>query len=307
MYAFQDLRRLKRTYSEARIDSTQSEDSDMSAEEGKSDSEISDGKIDQMRLDDDIPSTMYGILRTSQAKRKILKRSESEESISNLKDGGDGERDLKRRCSTSVHCSGNDILQQLNFRMDQLHDDVEKCYRRVSKEIKGIKNSILYDLNKKIEAIKSTIAVNLASVPREELKNYRENLGIQLPITTYEAFIEFDAMVKTNNYKSTALRAIMANYLGSATEVKEAVRKILGNLITKAVQELYSAVGRKGSNGVTKKNFSATHVYSCMIDVIKDRIEKADKKTILSAISRYLSGAGDREGGRANRDAKKLE
>lgn len=56
----------------------------------------------------------------------------------------------------------------------------------------------------------------------------------------------------------------MANHLGNATELKEAVRKILGQLITKAVQELYSAVGRKGPNGVTKKNFSATHIYSCM-------------------------------------------
>lgn len=42
-------------------------------------------------------------------------------------------------------------------------------------------------------------------------------------------------------------------------------------------------------------------------DVIKSRNEKADEKAILSATSRYLSGAGDREGGKANRDAKKLE
>lgn len=56
----------------------------------------------------------------------------------------------------------------------------------------------------------------------------------------------------------------MASYLGSNTELKEAVRKILGNLLTKAVQELYSAAGRKGPTGIIKKNFSATHFYSWM-------------------------------------------
>lgn len=42
-------------------------------------------------------------------------------------------------------------------------------------------------------------------------------------------------------------------------------------------------------------------------DVIKGRIDKADDKAILSTTSRYLSGATDREGGKAERDAKKLQ
>lgn len=76
--------------------------------------------------------------------------------------------------------------------MDKLNDDVEKVYRKLSKEIKGIKNSILYDLNKKVEAIKNTIALNVALVPGKKLRNCKDNLGIQFLITTYDAFIEFD-------------------------------------------------------------------------------------------------------------------
>lgn len=40
-------------------------------------------------------------------------------------------------------------------------------------------------------------------------------------------------------------------------------------------------------------------------DVIQDKLEVADGAAILSATSRYLSGAGDREGGKAQRDARK--
>ncbi|XP_071574417.1 uncharacterized protein [Temnothorax nylanderi] len=309
----QGLRRLKLAYSKAHIDSTQNEDnSDMSAENGISDSENSDGSIDQMRKDDDIRSTI-----DTQVKTKVLRHKDSEsktsrdnESDNDFEDRDNGKRRYKRKRSESVHqisnSCDNDVLQ-LHVKMDQLHDDIVKVYRKLSKGIKGTKNSILYDLNKKVDAIKNTIAINAASVSGEDLKNYKENLGIQLPITTYDEFIKFDTMVKENNDKSTALRAIMANHLGSATQLKEAVRQILGKITTKAVQELYSAAGRKGPNGVTKNNFSATHTYSCMTDVIKDRIEKADEKAILSATSRYLSGAGDREGGKAIRDARKQQ
>lgn len=45
---------------------------------------------------------------------------------------------------------------------------------------------------------------------------------------------------------------------------KGAVRKILGSIMAKAVQELYSAAGRAGANGKTKRSLSATHVYDCM-------------------------------------------
>lgn len=48
----------------------------------------------------------------------------------------------------------------------------------------------------------------------------------------------------------------MTSLAGQVTEAKEAVRKIVGGLITKSVQELYTATGRPGANGVRKKSFS---------------------------------------------------
>ncbi|KAL0110926.1 hypothetical protein PUN28_012762 [Cardiocondyla obscurior] len=112
-------------------------------------------------MNDDIFNTP----QTSLAKRKVLTRSDSEESISKIEDRGNEDRSLKRKYSKSVRC--NDELQQLNFRIKQIHNDVEKYFKRLSKKMKGMKNSILYDLNKKGEAVKSTIAINLASAPGE--------------------------------------------------------------------------------------------------------------------------------------------
>ena len=98
-----------------------------------------------------------------------------------------------------------DILQQVNDRMDKSDELVEKGYKKLAKQIKGTKQSILYDLNNKIEVVKNTILINKGPAPGENLKKYKDSLGIRLPISDYDAFIEFDSKVEVNNDVSTAL------------------------------------------------------------------------------------------------------
>lgn len=56
----------------------------------------------------------------------------------------------------------------------------------------------------------------------------------------------------------------MISLAGVVKTPKDAVRKILGGIISKTVQQMYSATGRPGPNGITKKRFNTTHVYQCM-------------------------------------------
>lgn len=89
--------------------------------------------------------------------------------------------------------------------MDQLHKDIKELYKKLSKDIKRVKNNILYDFNKKIETMKNTISYNATLIAEDEVTKHKEKLGIKFPIITNEEFVEFDTIIKKNNDKSTAL------------------------------------------------------------------------------------------------------
>lgn len=112
------------------------------------------------------------------------------------------------------------------------------------------------------------------------------------------------------------------------SKAKDCISKIMVATITKSVQTHYSGTGRMVNN-VGKKNFSATATFGCLkgkfqfltfniiyqvlclhfvnsvIFVVDTLVEKFgdnnEVKGLEGKVGRWLSGAGDRDGGRANR------
>lgn len=82
---------------------------------------------------------------------------------------------------------------------------------------------------------------------------------------------------------------------------KKIVSKILGAMMSKNVQLQYSGIGRE-VRGQGKQNFSRTEVSAILVEATTQKLGVAtDLKKLQTTVSKWLSGAKDREGGRYNR------
>ncbi|KAH0561272.1 hypothetical protein KQX54_015806 [Cotesia glomerata] len=64
---------------------------------------------------------------------------------------------------------------------------------------------------------------------------------------------------------------------------------------------VYSGTGRKVHN-IGKENFSATHTYNCLKEVVEEKFGDSDQsKSLRVKLGSFLANAGDRDGGRRQR------
>lgn len=82
---------------------------------------------------------------------------------------------------------------------------MEKHYKSICKQIKGAKQSILYDINKKFEELKNTIALNETPGIINNNKKQRDALGIKLPIKEHEDFLTFETVLENDSERESSL------------------------------------------------------------------------------------------------------
>ncbi|XP_077280701.1 uncharacterized protein LOC143907693 [Temnothorax americanus] len=169
--------------------------------------------------------------------------------------------------------------------------------------ISSAKQSILYDIEKKIDEVKNTIAVNTIGVPGDNVRDIKDKLGFVLPINTIEQFLSFEADVAASKEKKEALTNLYRIIICGESCLRKGVKNIMTATLSKATDEMeYSAFGRQ-IHGLGKRNFNKTETYSCMKDVLRQKFGNSEKfKAFHNILSRWLSGARDREGGRKERN-----
>ncbi|XP_014488017.1 PREDICTED: uncharacterized protein LOC106751597 [Dinoponera quadriceps] len=177
----------------------------------------------------------------------------------------------------------------------------EKC-GAILAAIKSAKRSILYDMDKKINDLKNTIISNhITKMPKENITNCKEDLGVALPLQTMEDFITFEEAVATCQEKKRALKEFYRILVCGETFLKSCVKKVMTATMSKAVEIRYSAFGRQ-SNRCGKLDFSKTQTYACLNDILMEKFGHTDEyKKFSTILSRWMTGAADREGGRKQR------
>lgn len=166
--------------------------------------------------------------------------------------------------------------------------------------INSAKRSILYNVDKKVNDIKNAIEAS-TEMPKENLNSIKDKLGVALPIKTIEEFLSFEEMIATTEEKKQALIHFYRILVCGETCIKNCVKKIMTATLSKTIEMEYSAFG-KLMRGVGKRNFSLTNTYSCLNQVLLDKYGSSDEyKDMKTVMSRWLSGASDRDGGRKKR------
>ncbi|KAK0077334.1 hypothetical protein PV326_010109, partial [Microctonus aethiopoides] len=155
--------------------------------------------------------------------------------------------------------------------------EIENLKVFIKKEINSMKLSLQYDFNIKIGET-------------------------ALPIATLEGFEEFEIILGTDPDQKDALTHLYRVLVTGEKNISIAIGKLMKATLKNDVELHYSGAGRVTKNA-GKKNFSATHTFSCIEDVLKE-LFGSSSGSIKAQIGRWFSGARDRDGKRALRGVK---
>ena len=91
---------------------------------------------------------------------------------------------------------------------DCLKDMEDRMIIMIRKEIKNAKNSILYDLKKRMELLSTSLLKNGIETTIGKIEEEKKKLDIQLPIRDFETFKTFDKTVKDDLVKNSAFVSV---------------------------------------------------------------------------------------------------
>ncbi|XP_043473318.1 uncharacterized protein LOC122505636 isoform X2 [Leptopilina heterotoma] len=169
--------------------------------------------------------------------------------------------------------------------------------------LKSNKRSIQYDIKKGINELLMAIK-GKDTVKEINSVIYNCNTLLNLPKKNVEEFQKFDAELETDDAKLKSFKTVVTIHSQNFKKLEDAVSSILSKVITKEVQIQYSGFGRV-VKGVGKLNFSKTCTCKIIQDVLLSKYENTSNADILTKISRWLSGAPDRDGGKKERRSQK--
>ncbi|KAK0074368.1 hypothetical protein PV325_008444, partial [Microctonus aethiopoides] len=134
------------------------------------------------------------------------------------------------------------------------------------------------------------------------IKKEINSMKLTLPIATLEGFEEFEIILGTDPDQKDALTHLYRVLVTGEKNISIAIGKLMKATLKNDVELHYSGAGRVTKNA-GKKNFSATHTFSCIEDVLKE-LFGSSSGSIKAQIGRWFSGAPDRDGKRALRGVK---
>ncbi|KAK9880083.1 hypothetical protein WA026_008599 [Henosepilachna vigintioctopunctata] len=183
------------------------------------------------------------------------------------------------------------------------YDELAKYLQNViCTEMAKVKKSVNYTIGQQVKKILEVVQQSGDAPSKQKAWTI---VGADLPYGDSASFVAFDESLKDNEDKRNALTEIFQMVSAGCTKYEDDVHKIMEKMINKEVQLQYSGCGRK-VKGVGKKSFKETETYQIMEKFLMAKYQKSNGKIgVITAVSNFLSGAKDREGGRAQRNKYK--
>ncbi|XP_074096319.1 uncharacterized protein LOC141525658 [Cotesia typhae] len=180
------------------------------------------------------------------------------------------------------------------------YDDLAKYLQRIiCSEMSKVKKSVNYTIGQQVKKILEVVQQSGDAPNKQKAWNI---IGDDLPYGDIATFVEFDESLKDNEEKRKALTEIFQMVAAGCTKYEDDIYKIMEKMIKKEVQLKYSGCGKK-IKGVGKLSFRETETYQIMEKFIMVKYQTSKEKiAVITAVSAFLSGAKDREGGRAQRN-----
>ncbi|XP_051170508.1 uncharacterized protein LOC127287555 [Leptopilina boulardi] len=161
-----------------------------------------------------------------------------------------------------------------------------------------LERRLLHHINRRLDTLSDAVVINQAATTISEITE--KPILKTLPKETVQDFKDFDQTLSNNEESLLHVVHFMHLYAARAKSANVAIGIILPRIIKKEVQLKYSKAGIP-FHGISKENFSATTTFKSLERVLLDVFKNETQKTIGTAVSRWLSNAVDREGGKKKR------
>ncbi|CAI6362310.1 unnamed protein product [Macrosiphum euphorbiae] len=168
-------------------------------------------------------------------------------------------------------------------------------------DIESLRRSIEYRIKEEAKITRTLLATTSSSA---DLNKILKDALIDLPKTTLVKFKDFDDQLNNDFDLIKNLKCFMVINIRGMVKISENLTTVIPKIMTKDVQVMYSAFGRE-TNGVKKLNFSETNTYKYLLEVLANKYPEVREKEFSSILSRWFSGAKDRDGGKKERMANK--
>ncbi|XP_022171041.1 uncharacterized protein LOC111034231 [Myzus persicae] len=167
-----------------------------------------------------------------------------------------------------------------------------------------MRRSIDYRIKEEAKITRTLFTAGSSYVDVEKI--LLEQKMTDLPKIDLSSFTHFDDALKNDIELFKKMKCFMVLNVKGSVKLSENLTTVIPKIISKAVQLQYSAFGRE-CNGVKKLNFSETETYKLLLEVLNTKFPDTNNKEISSVVSRWFSGAKDRDGGKKERSLKKMK
>ncbi|XP_065670956.1 uncharacterized protein LOC136089185 [Hydra vulgaris] len=191
-----------------------------------------------------------------------------------------------------------DVILNPNYKYCPTCGSAAKDAPASKANLESARRSIEYRIREEAKITRTLFSLNNDTVNIQKI--ITEQTINELPFNHIESFHDFDKQLKSDVVMIQKLKCFMMLNVKSTLKLSENLSFVIPKIILPNIQVLYSAFGRE-SNGVKKLNFSGTETYKYLLEVITIRFPEINEKQISSQISRWFSGAKDRDGGKKNR------
>ncbi|XP_065666028.1 uncharacterized protein LOC136087373 [Hydra vulgaris] len=191
-----------------------------------------------------------------------------------------------------------DVILNPNYKYCPTCGSAAKDAPASKANLESARRSIEYRIREEAKITRTLFSLNNDTVNIQKI--ITEQTINELPFNHIESFHDFDKQLKSDVVMIQKLKCFMILNVKSTLKLSENLSFVIPKIILPNIQVLYSAFGRE-SNGVKKLNFSSTETYKYLLEVITIRFPEINEKQISSQISRWFSGAKDRDGGKKNR------
>lgn len=121
----------------------------------------------------------------------------------------------------------------------------------------------------------------------------------RFPLTSMDALHKLEEDLQDQQFQSKLVKYL---HVFNGRDAKEEIHSILAGVLSKDVQVKFNLTG-KGKLG--KRSFQALRLFEVLKVAITQRFPDVTEKTIRDKVSNFLGEAGDRNGGRREREVEK--
>ncbi|XP_008185906.2 uncharacterized protein LOC100568806 [Acyrthosiphon pisum] len=168
-------------------------------------------------------------------------------------------------------------------------------------DLESLRRSIEYRIKEESKITRTLLSTTHSTT---DLNKILKDALIDLPKTTLDKFKDFDDQLNIDIDLIKNLKCFMVINIRGMVKISENLTTVIPKIMNKDVQVMYSAFGRE-TNGIKKLNFSETNTYKYLLEVLASKFPEVSEKEFAATLSRWFSGAKDRDGGKKERMAKK--